>query len=255
MFPEPVYILGIPFHLFGVFAALGIFAAYLMTAKDLRRQGIVPDFLPDLAFATLGSAFLAARMFYILIHWQQYLKDPLGLFRIWEGGLVLHAGILGGLAGGFMFCRKKHLDFAKLADSVALGLALGFAIGRLGCFFAGCCFGKPTLMPWGVTFNHPLAVARPLGESLHPAQLYFFLAEMVIFTGLLYKRTRKTFNGQILLLYLCLASAARLLLNPFRGDSQTALFVLPFLIFIFSLLQYFNLKTKQGRIYEIKIAV
>jgi phosphatidylglycerol:prolipoprotein diacylglycerol transferase len=103
-------------------------------------------------------------------------------------------------------------------DVLAPPLVLAQAIGRMGCFMAGCCYGKPTEFPWAVTFKNPNTLA-PMGVPLHPTQLYHSIANLIIFCILFFFiRKRKQFNGQILCLYLCMYSIARFFLEFFRGD-------------------------------------
>jgi len=233
MFPEPIIFLGIPIHLFGVFAALSILLGYLVTASEMKRLGIPIHFLADLAIAVLIPAFLGARLLFVLERLPVYVFDPLQIFRFWEGGIRLYGGLLGGLFGGYLFCQRKKISFALLSDPVALGLCLGLSLSRLGCFAAGCCFGKPTSLPWGVVFTHPLAIARPLHVPLHPTQIYSFLIGMAIFAFLMTQCQRKAFDGQILLTYFLLESGTRILVEFVRADSY---FITPLLaVFMFAL--------------------
>lgn len=245
MFPEPIVLLGIPIRLFGVFAALSILLGYFITALEMKRLGIRTHFLADFALAVLISAFLGARFFFITEHWPIYAASPLKILKFWEGGIALYGGLLGGLLGGYVFCRKKKFSFAQLSDPVALGLCFGLAFSRLGCLAAGCCYGKPTALPWGIIFESPLAIARPLQVPLHPTQVYSFLIGMAIFAFLMTQRRRKVFDGQILLTYFLLESASRILIEFVRADSY---FITPLLavgMFGVSAIRMMQLKTKQ----------
>lgn len=246
MLPEPLTIFGITIHLFGIFAALGILLGYLVTAAEMRRLQITTSILPDLAFAILIPAFVAARILFVLEHWSHYALNPIDIFKFWQGGIVLYGGLLGGLAGGFLFCQRRRLSFAKLSDPVALGLCLGLAFSRLGCLAAGCCYGKPTTLPWGIVFESPLAVARPLHVALHPTQIYSFLIGMAIFAFLMTQRQRKAFNGQILLSYFLLESSSRILIEFVRADSYFMTSLLAFFIFsVSAVCLMMQLRTKQ----------
>lgn len=245
MFPEPIIFAGIPIHLFGIFAALSILLGYWVTASEMKRLGIPTHFLADLAVAVLIPAFLGARLLFVLERLPVYVSDPLQIFRFWEGGIRLYGGLLGGLFGGYLFCQRKKLSFALLSDPVALGLCLGLSLSRLGCFAAGCCFGKPTSLPWGVVFTHPLAIARPLHVALHPTQVYSFLIGMAIFAFLMTRRQRKAFDGQILLTYFLLESGSRIFIEFVRADSYLITPLLAFFIFTLSAICLMQLKTKQ----------
>lgn len=245
LLPEPLIFLGIPVHLFSLFASLGLLLGIYVTGREMMRLKIPRDLLVDLAFAVMLPAFLGARLLFILVHFDFYLSTPMSGIKIWEGGLILYGGLLGGLAGGFIFCRSRKVSFAKLGDAVALGLASGFALSRLGCLSAGCCYGKPASAPWGIVFTHPMALA-PLNLALHPTQIYDFFLELGIYWILVFLRARKTFDGEILLLYFILASAARLLLEHFRADSHFITPLLAVVIMSIAVLIWCQLKIKKG---------
>lgn len=234
MFPEPIFIFGFSIHLFGLFAGLSIFLGYWVTYLELKRLNISTSFLPDLALAVLIPAFLGARLLFVFEHWPNYLSRPPDIFKFWEGGLALYGGLLGGLLGGWMFCRRRQFSFSRLSDPVALGLCIGLAVSRLGCLASGCCFGKPTTLPWGIVFRSPATLAQPLGTPLHPTQLYSFFIGMTIFAYLLTLRGRKRFDGQLLLSYFILESATRILLEFVRAHSYFITSLLAFLIFTIS---------------------
>ncbi len=255
MFPEPIIFLGLPIHLFGLFLILGIVTSYLAVHREMARLKLPVDTLPDLSFAILTGAFLGARLLFILFHWGSYFTNPIGIFKVWTGGLVLYGGVLGGLIGGLIFCKKQKLPFAKFADVVAFGLPLGFGIGRLGCLAAGCCYGKPTASLWGIIFHNPLAIARPLEVSLHPTQIYSLISECFIFLILFYRRDKKTFSGEILLTFLLLETATRFGIEFFRAESHFATFLIAILIFAVSFICYIQLKNKnKGGIMKMKSA-
>ncbi len=245
MFPDTLIFFGMPIRLFGIFAAASILLGCLITAGEMKRLKISVDILPDLAFATLIAAFLGARLFFIFEHWHTYAAVPFSVFKFWEGGIVLYGGLLGGLLGGFLFCRRRKLSFAALSDPVALGLCFGLAFSRLGCLAAGCCYGKPTKLPWGIIFESSLAIARPLYVALHPTQIYSFLIGMAIFVFLMTQRQRKAFNGQILLTYFLLESGSRIFIEFVRADSYFITPLLAVVILGVSAIRLMQLKTKQ----------
>lgn len=250
MHPEPIFnFFGIPIYGFGIFAALALAAGYSVTGSRLERDGLERELLPDLAFTIMLPAFAGARMLFVLTHLQDYSVHPLGIFRFWEGGLVLYGGLLGGLVGAFYFMRRRSVSFLKYGDAIALGLALGFATSRIGCFLAGCCYGKPTLLPWGIQFIHTASLARPLGTPLHPTQLYLFLAEFSIFLLLLFRK--KKFNGENLVLYFLLTSGLRLGIDFLRADTSPAARFFVFLFFAASFGAYILFKTNKGEIMSL----
>jgi len=252
LIPEPLILFGFPIHLFGLFASLGLLIGIYATGREMVRLQIPKDLLMDLAFAIMIPAFLSARLLFIFVHHDFYFSSPLNIIKFWEGGLILYGGLLGGLTGGFLFCRSRQVSFLKLGDAVALGLAIGFAVSRLGCLFAGCCYGKPTSVPWGIVFTHPMALA-PLNVALHPTQIYDFFLELGIYWILLSMRARKTFNGEILLLYFILAPASRLLLEQFRADSHFITRLLAGAILAVAVSIECQLKTRKGKSMKPKL--
>jgi phosphatidylglycerol:prolipoprotein diacylglycerol transferase len=231
MFPEPVILFGAKLYWFGLFAALAVLAGILATGFEFKKDNISLETLPDLAFAVVLSGFVGARLLYVLFHWGHYQSNFFDIFKFWEGGLIQYGGLAGGLTGGFLFCRREKLSFWKLSDCVALGLAAAFAISRLGCLAAGCCFGKPTSLSWGIVFTHPLSLARPLGVPIHPTQIYSLLIEGSIYFILLWIKRRKVFDGQVLLSYFIMAAVSRVVIDFFRAEvsMQVSLFIICFL--------------------------
>lgn len=235
MHPEPIMILGLPFHLFGIFSSISILIGYILIQRDFERSGIDGNISADYLLAFLLPAFFVARASFVLFHGSAYEQSPLDIFKVWEGGLMLPGGLLGGALGASIFCRVKRLPWGRVADATAPGLALGLAVSRLGCWFAGCCYGRPSSLPWAVEINH---IPR------HPAQIYAFLLGILLFAGLLYLRKRKTFEGEVMLVCLGLMGAARMFLDFFRGDVDASASILPLLIFLVSFILYVNQKGK-----------
>jgi len=249
LFPELIYIFGVPFRLFGLLAASAIFLGYYQIEKEMRRLSIPVNILPDLFLSILAGAFLVARLFFVWSHPEDYLPISWSVFKFWEGGIVMYGGLLGGLLGGFLFCRIKGLSFVKLSDPVAVGLALGLAVSRLGCFAAGCCYGKPTHMPWGIAFDNQESLATPLHILLHPTQLYSFVIGIGIYLVLLSLRDKKSFNGELILSYLILTSLARFFVDCFRAETHVLYFSSTVAVLGGSCFLYFReqFKTNQRR--------
>ncbi len=197
----------------------------------MRRLKMPVNILPDLAVSILVVAFLGARLFFVLSHLEEYTPLSWNLLKFWQGGIVLYGGLLGGLLGGYAFCRFKKISFPKFSDPVALGLASGLTLSRLGCFAAGCCYGKPTNLPWGIAFNNPETLARPAHAALHPTQLYSFLIGVGIYFVLLFLRDKKSFDGELLLTYLILTSIGRFFVDCFRAEIHPLYFFSALLVF------------------------
>jgi phosphatidylglycerol:prolipoprotein diacylglycerol transferase len=209
-------------HTYGVMIAVAFLVGILLTIREGRRIGLDADRVLDLAFWILIFSMVGSRVLFIITEWSSYWSDlmlnkPLfqkKLFRIWEGGLVFHGGLIGGLLATFFYVRKYKLNFFLLADTVVPVVALGQFFGRVGCFSAGCCHGKPCDLSWAVTF--PPGIAIP--GALHPSQLYEASAVLLIFFILLWQRSIKRFHGQVVIVYLMLYAIVRFFLEIFRGD-------------------------------------
>ena len=229
MFPKlfdfgEVHVLGWKFHAvlhtYGFLLAAGFLIALKVAASRGKKLGVEANLVMDLGLYILVSALVGAKLLLLIVDWEHYRHDPLSLVR--SGG-VFYGGLVAAVLTSIWFFRKHRLSVWKMTDILAPSVALGHAIGRLGCFSAGCCYGKPTTMPWGVTFTDPYAreiVGVPLNVALHPTQLYESLVEFAIFGFLIFLSTRKKFDGQIFWTYVALYSTARFVIEFFRGDLE-----------------------------------
>jgi phosphatidylglycerol:prolipoprotein diacylglycerol transferase len=158
----------------------------------------------------------------LAVDYAYYAKNPRELFTVFQSGGVFYGGLLGGLLVAYLLARRYALPVWATADVLAPGVIIGQSIGRLGCFAAGCCHGRPADVPWAVTFTDVYAsrqVGTPLDTPLHPSQLYESLAALLIFGVLVWLAPRKKFHGQVVLAYVVLYSATRFGLEFFRGDA------------------------------------
>ena len=217
MYPILLEIGSIKLYTYGLFLALGFITAIWFTKRNARFYGIDHQTVSDLFFTILVSAIVGARLLYVAINLDDYTHNLLDIFKIWNGGLVFFGGFITATLAAVVFCRIKGLEVWKTADVLAPGLALGHALGRFGCLFAGCCFGKVCDLPIAVTFSHPQSLA-PLNVPLHPTQLYMVGTNFIIFLILLAIQRRKRFNGMVFLSYVMLYSVFRSAVEYFRGD-------------------------------------
>ncbi len=160
---------------------------------------------------------MGSRLFFVVINAGHYLKHPLDIIKLWEGGLVFYGGLLLAVPVALWYIRKHSLDTGGLMDIFAPSLAVGHAVGRIGCFASGCCYGKASGLPWAVTFLDPECVART-GIPLHPTQLYESAGEFLNFLILITLRRHRSFKGQLFWTYIVLYSALRFTVEFFRGD-------------------------------------
>jgi len=212
-------------YAYGFFIVVGFVAAVILAALKIRKSnsGISFENIVDLFFYTVLSGFIGSRSLFVLINFDLYRKDPVGIFKIWEGGLVFYGGFALAVMVAFWYMRWNRLPVWKLADTISPLIALGLSFGRIGCFFAGCCYGRETSLPWAIVFKHPDSLAR-LNVPLHPTQLYDAANGLGIFFFLGWMEKRKTYDGQIFLLFLFLYATTRFFVEIFRGDPRGFLF-------------------------------
>lgn len=204
-------------HTYGVMLSLGFVVGITLAVIEARRVGEHPEKVLDLTFWILISSIVGSRILYILTTLDEYVAEPAKLFRVWEGGLVFYGGLLGAIAMSVWFTKRHQMSFWKIADTLIPSVVLGQTFGRIGCFSAGCCFGKPAPadMSWAVKF--PEGAAAQLG-MIHPTQMYEAFANLFIFFLLLWVRTRKTFHGAVLVAYMLGYSLLRFVIETVRGD-------------------------------------
>jgi len=209
-------------HTYGVFVAVAFLSAMGLALREARRVGEDPDKLLDLCFYILIAAIVGSRILYVVIDWPTFREDPVEIIRIWRGGLVFYGGFIAALLTALWYIRRKGLSPWKTADILAPPIAFGQFVGRIGCVFAGCCYGQPCDLPWAVIFTDPESLA-PRGVSLHPTQVYSSLNGLIIFVLLMGLRRRKRFEGQVFWSYVLLYGITRSIVEFFRGDDRGVL--------------------------------
>jgi phosphatidylglycerol:prolipoprotein diacylglycerol transferase len=212
-------------YAYGFFIVAGVAAAAILAVLKTRKSGIKISFenAAELFFYAVLSGFLGSRILYVLINFDVFRQDPTRVFNIWEGGLVFYGGLFPAAMVAFWYMRRHGLPLWKLADLISPLIALGLSFGRVGCFLAGCCYGKETSLPWAIVFRNPESLAR-LNVPLHPTQLYDAANGLALFFFLSWMEKRKAFDGQIFWLFLLLYSMTRFLVEIFRGDPRGFLF-------------------------------
>ncbi len=209
---------------YGVFMFLAIICGVLVILKISKMfyKEYNEDFLYDLSFILIVSGILGARLYYVFLDIGYYLKYPIEIFAIWQGGLSIHGAIIGALIGGGLFVKKKNYDFLTTADLCTFGLVTGQIIGRWGNFFNSEAFGLPCNLPWKLYI--PLE-SRPINyllyEYFHPTFLYESIGSLIILCILLTLRFRfkEIKAGTLFFLYLVLYSIIRICVESIRIDS------------------------------------
>ncbi len=210
-------------YTYGVLAAVGFLAGLWYAYRRASRVGLDPNQVWNLGIYGILIALAASKVWLILSAWDYYYANPREIFSIatFQSAGVFYGGIIGGLLWVVLYTHFQKMSFLAVLDLTAAPVALGHAIGRLGCFAAGCCYGKPTLVPWGVTFTNPLAEkvsGTPLNVSLHPTQLYESAAEFLNFGLLVWLGAKRRLTGQIVGVYFILYGIERGTIEFFRGD-------------------------------------
>ena len=257
MFPELFSIGPLTLHTYGLFVAIGLVAGIFITIPIGRSLGIDFQKVMDMGLIIIITGIIGSRLAYVLMNFSYYKTNPVDIIKLWNGGLVFSGGLIAVLLVAVWYARQIGLSMWQMGDLWAPGAAIGQAIGRIGCFMAGCCYGRPTDMPWGVVFTdtRSLIPEDMLNMPLHPTQLYSSLSGFIIFIILMILNTKKRFEGQVLLWFLILHSTGRLLIERFRGDDRglilggawTVTQFLTIIILIGSIIMLFILKSRRKK--------
>jgi phosphatidylglycerol:prolipoprotein diacylglycerol transferase len=222
MHPVLFHIGTFPIGTYGLLLTLGFFLALWLAQRLGSRAGIPRDAISDLAVTVLLAGVAGSKLLMVGVDLANgaALRDILDLGYLRAGGAV-HGGIIGATLAFFWRVRRLKLPLAGTLDCLTPAVALGQAIGRLGCFSAGCCYGTACSLPWAVTFTLPEAQrlsGTPLAVPLHPVQLYTFLANLLVMVCLLVIRRRRSFHGQVSGCYFILEGIGRMITEHWRGD-------------------------------------
>jgi len=222
VFPRLIRIGSFYLPTYGVILAIAYLVGIWMLRRKARAEGLPEQKIFDFSLYVLASAILGAKLLLVIVEWRHYMRSPGDFIEVLRSGGVFYGGLIAATTVGIWYMRKHRLPAWKIADMGAPSIALGEAIGRWGCFAAGCCYGKPTEGPFGVTFRDPFAheaVGTPLNVALHPTQIYLSVNAFLIFLILQWAYRRRTFDGEVFWLYVLLYAITRGILETFRGDS------------------------------------
>jgi phosphatidylglycerol:prolipoprotein diacylglycerol transferase len=225
MYPKILDLGPITIHTYGLLLAIAFIAGIWLTSRNARREGISPDAIWNMGLVIIFSALVGAKILLLLSDYEYYSQNFREIFSLstLRASGVYYGGLMLALGSAAWYVVRKKLPAWTVADLAAPGIALGQAIGRVGCLSAGCCYGKPTSMPWGVTFTNQYAynnVGVPLHIPLHPTQIYESIGAFCLFLLLMWRLHRKHIAGQILLEYLILYALLRFAIEFYRGDDR-----------------------------------
>lgn len=214
---------GVPLYTYGVLVAAGVLLGLWYARYYASHAGIDPERVWNLGIYMVLAGLVGAKVWFVLSNGSYYWRHKHEIFALatLQSGGTFYGGFLGALLAVLLYSYFESMPLLALIDSYSAGLPLGHAIGRLGCFAAGCCYGKPTFLPWAVTFTNVRAaqlVGTPLNIPLHPTQLYESAAEFVNFLILVALARRQRFRGEIFATFLLLYGLERGLIEFVRGD-------------------------------------
>lgn len=211
-------------HWYGILLAVGLLAGVWTATRRCVLDKLQPTVITDLAPWLVGGVIVGARTLYIITYWdEQFAGQPIWhLFNLRSGGLVFYGGLIGAVVTTYVYLTVKKLPKWKVADAMAPSIALGHAIGRIGCLMFGCCYGRTCDLPWAIQFPEDHATYPNL---LHPTQIYESLLNFSLYLGLAWLYRRKKFDGQVFGVYLMAYAVIRSFVELFRGDYSTTQYV------------------------------
>jgi phosphatidylglycerol:prolipoprotein diacylglycerol transferase len=209
---------------YGVLLAASYLLGLRLAMSRARRWGLDANRVLDLGIYIIIAALVGAKLLLLVVDFDQFRSSPADLLSLARSGGVFYGGLIVAVVVAFWYIARHRMPFWTTCDVFAPGIALGHVTGRLGCLAAGCCYGKPTDVPWAIVFNNPEAAANvgtPLGIPLHPTQIYEAGAELLIL-GLLLATERRghRFAGRTFWLYMLLYAVSRFVIEYYRGDPR-----------------------------------
>lgn len=207
---------------YGIIIAVGFFLAVLYAYKNARRFGIVADKVVDVAIGGIIGGIIGARAYFVIFSWDSFKDDLLGIFRIWEGGIAVYGGLIGGVLAGAIVCKLSKIKFTAMLDVAVVGFLIGQGIGRWGNFMNIEAYGAPmeNPLPWGMT---SAKIVRELGVEtgtlVHPCFLYESLWCLLGVLVLHVYSKHRRFDGELALFYCVWYGAERFIVEGLRTDS------------------------------------
>src|SRR5262252_5012253 len=224
MYPRLFELGPITVYTYGVLLAAAYLLGLQLARARAKSRGLDANRVLDLGIYIIISALAGAKLLLLVTDFKSFTADPRELLTLARSGGVFYGGLIVAVVVALWYIRRVGLPLWTTCDVFAPGIALGHVIGRLGCFFAGCCFGRPTNVPWAITFTNPFAAANvgtPLNVPLHPTQLYEAGAELLILIFLLVTEKKgRMFAGRTFWLYMLLYAIARYVIEFYRGDER-----------------------------------
>jgi phosphatidylglycerol---prolipoprotein diacylglyceryl transferase len=204
------------FHLrwYSLIVSFAVFVGLWVAAKEAARKGFPEEEIYEKALWIIFAGIIGARLFHVIDHWpDEFAANPLRVLNIWEGGLAIWGGVIGGLIAVAVIAWRKSWNLPRLLDAFVVGVVLAQAVGRFACIITGDAVGKPTSGPFGLAYSSPNALAPKLGIYYTPTPVYEIIMNLIIF-GILWSIHKKRFpDGAQFLIYLILYSAGRFFIS------------------------------------------
>jgi phosphatidylglycerol:prolipoprotein diacylglycerol transferase len=228
MYPELFSIGPVTVYTYGVLLAASYLLGLQFAIRRARAWGLDANRVLDLGIYIIIAALVGAKLLLVITDFGQFRASPADLLSIARSAGVFYGGLIAAIAVAFWYIHRHGMPFWTTCDAFAPAIALGHVTGRLGCFAAGCCYGRQTDVPWAVIFTNPAAqanVGTPLGIPLHPTQLYESATELLILIVLLATERRgRPFPGRTFWLYMILYAVSRYIIEFYRGDPRGIVF-------------------------------
>lgn len=204
---------------YGFMLALAFTLSYFDALRRAIKLGDNPRHIEHLFLWIVFASVIGARLFHVFFEeLPYYMIHPAKILAVWEGGYTLYGAILSSIVAIYLYCQNKRIRFLHFVDYSAPATALGIAVGRIGCFLAGCCWGRVCNLPWAVTFTDPHSFTSARNIPLHPAQLYEAFGAFMLYLYLNYRMEHRKYDGQLFFHGLILYSMLRFTVEYFRGD-------------------------------------
>jgi phosphatidylglycerol:prolipoprotein diacylglycerol transferase len=224
MYPRLLELGPFTLYSYGLLLAAAYLGGLQLALVRARKRGMDATKVMDLGIWIIVSALVGAKALLLIVEWDHYSRQPRELLSLAQSGGVFYGGLILAVVVALWYLRRHKLPMWTTCDVFAPGIALGHVVGRLGCFLAGCCYGRATDVPWAVTFTDPFAAANvgtPLHRELHPTQLYESGAELLILLGLLlFERKGRPFPGRTFWMYMLVYAISRFVIEFYRGDPR-----------------------------------
>ncbi len=226
MHPELFQIGSVTIHTYGFMIMIGALLGYLYMRSSVQKEmGIDGDKVQTLAILIILGAFIGGKVFFYFEKPSYYFHPPSNMLKNFRTGFVFYGSLLTAFPLAIWYFRREKWPLWPMLDRLAITATIIHGFGRMGCFFAGCCYGQPTQAAWGITFSDSHSQAKPLHEPLHPTQLYSVFLISSIFVVLWMFKRHKRFEGQLFFIYLMLYAAGRAIIEVFRGDLRRGFIV------------------------------